>query len=228
MPEEKEVIGPPSISVIIPAHNEEEYLENTLKALKEQTHSSFEIIVIADGCTDATFDLAKNYTPSVFAVDYHNVAQARNFGAMKAKAGVFAFIDADTIVAPNYLTEIHNALLKGTDYGAAKIRPESKNILARVFALCCNVGEPLFKTVGGNCFVTREGFDLVQGFSPELSLGEDTHFGRELHRRKKQYKFLRTTYIVPSERKFRARGYARYFFTCCTTVFWAFTKQVVR
>jgi cellulose synthase/poly-beta-1,6-N-acetylglucosamine synthase-like glycosyltransferase len=42
----------PTVSVIIPAHNEEEFLPATLDALKNQTYPHFETIVVTNGCTD--------------------------------------------------------------------------------------------------------------------------------------------------------------------------------
>src|SRR5215468_4866999 len=47
------------ISVIIPAHNEEKYLGATLEALERQSYGWFEVVVVANGCTDATADVAR-------------------------------------------------------------------------------------------------------------------------------------------------------------------------
>ena len=47
------------ISVIVPAHNEENYLGATLDALRRQDHGWFEVIVVANGCTDATAKIAR-------------------------------------------------------------------------------------------------------------------------------------------------------------------------
>ena len=47
------------ISVIVPAHNEEAYLPRTLEALRHQNYGWFEVIVVANGCTDRTAELAR-------------------------------------------------------------------------------------------------------------------------------------------------------------------------
>src|SRR5947208_1525909 len=47
------------ISIIVPAYNEEACLEATLEALRRQNHPSFEIIVVANGCTDQTAEVAR-------------------------------------------------------------------------------------------------------------------------------------------------------------------------
>ena len=42
------------ISIIIPAYNEEKYLKKTIESISEQTYKDYEIIVVANGCTDNT------------------------------------------------------------------------------------------------------------------------------------------------------------------------------
>src|SRR5438067_1818152 len=48
------------ISVVVPAHNEERYLGRTLAALRRQNYPLFEIIVVANGCTDRTPAVARD------------------------------------------------------------------------------------------------------------------------------------------------------------------------
>ena len=49
----------PKISVIIPAHNEENYIKKSLHSLKSQTYQNFETIVVCNGCTDNTEELVR-------------------------------------------------------------------------------------------------------------------------------------------------------------------------
>ena len=51
----------PKISVIIPAHNEEKYIEKTLESLTKQDFADFETIVVANGCTDKTEEKVKKH-----------------------------------------------------------------------------------------------------------------------------------------------------------------------
>ena len=44
----------PAFSIIIPAHNEEKYLQKTLDSIKSQTLQDYEIIIVTNGCTDKT------------------------------------------------------------------------------------------------------------------------------------------------------------------------------
>src|SRR3954451_10587829 len=69
------------ISVIIPAHNEEGYLEQTLEALKRQNYAWFEVIVVANGCTDRTADVARDRCQRLIVLSQKCLGVARNLGA---------------------------------------------------------------------------------------------------------------------------------------------------
>ena len=56
------------ISVIIPAYNEEKYIEKTLKSIKKQNFKHYETIVVCNGCTDNTKDIAKRYADKVLVI----------------------------------------------------------------------------------------------------------------------------------------------------------------
>lgn len=49
------------ISVIVPAYNVEDYLENCLESISNQTHSNIEIIVVDDGSPDRSGEIAEEY-----------------------------------------------------------------------------------------------------------------------------------------------------------------------
>src|SRR5690349_14737530 len=69
------------ISVIIPAHNEQGYLEPTLEALQRQNYGWFEVIVVANGCTDQTANVARGRCHRLIVLSQKNLGVARNLGA---------------------------------------------------------------------------------------------------------------------------------------------------
>ena len=79
------------ISFIIPAYDEERYIGKTLAYIPDE----FEKIVVCNGCTDSTYNLAKKYA-RVLNLSEKNVSKARNLGAMVAKNNFLVFLDADT------------------------------------------------------------------------------------------------------------------------------------
>src|SRR5690242_8462496 len=73
------------VSVIIPAHNEERYLPATLEALKKQTYGWCEVIVVANGCTDRTAEVARGLCHRLIVLSQKSLGVARNLGARMAK-----------------------------------------------------------------------------------------------------------------------------------------------
>src|SRR5258708_28885154 len=83
------------ISVIIPAHNEEEFLPHTLEALQQQTYRNFEVVVVTNGCTDQTAKVAEGKCDQLFDLDQRGLGKARNLGGLRACGEILLFLDAD-------------------------------------------------------------------------------------------------------------------------------------
>lgn len=89
------------ISVIVPAYNVEKYIRRCLDSLINQTYQNLEIIVVDDGSTDRTGDMAEEYAArfpeKVFCYHQGNRGQAmaRNFGIGKATGEYIGFVDSD-------------------------------------------------------------------------------------------------------------------------------------
>src|SRR5687768_13342222 len=98
--------SPPRISIVIPAHNEEELLPATLDALKKQTYRNFETIVVTNGCTDNTADAVRGKCDQLFELEERGLGPARNLGAARARGHLLLFLDADTILEPTALQVI--------------------------------------------------------------------------------------------------------------------------
>ena len=94
------------ISIIIPAHNEEAYLGATLDALERQNYKWCELIIVANGCTDRTSELARGRCHRLIVLSQKNLGMARNLGARRAKGEILLFLDADTILEPMALRRI--------------------------------------------------------------------------------------------------------------------------
>jgi glycosyltransferase involved in cell wall biosynthesis len=91
-----------SVSLIIPAYNAEKYIGFTIESLIRQSHAELEIIVVDDGSTDRTREIACRYAETddrmtVLPQKNLGVATARNTGIEVAKGEFVGFIDADDI-----------------------------------------------------------------------------------------------------------------------------------
>jgi glycosyltransferase involved in cell wall biosynthesis len=92
----------PLVSVVIPAYNATATLDETLRSARSQTHRALEIIVVDDGSTDGTLNLAQQHAAAdvrVQVVTQKNagVAAARNNGWRRARSDLIAFLDADDL-----------------------------------------------------------------------------------------------------------------------------------
>ncbi|RUO56240.1 glycosyltransferase family 2 protein [Pseudidiomarina homiensis] len=107
------------ISVVIPAFNVEDYIVAALDSLHEQTVLPDEIIVIDDGSSDRTLELLNTYAFKVPSqiVSKQNEGQgiARNIGLDKASGDYVYFFDADDLLKPNFIKEMHD-VLRGNDF----------------------------------------------------------------------------------------------------------------
>lgn len=90
----------PKVSIIVPAYNAEKYLERCLDSVAAQTMPDFECIIVDDGSTDKTREIADYHANSdlrirTFHQDNGGVSSARNYGLSKAIGEWIIFLDAD-------------------------------------------------------------------------------------------------------------------------------------
>jgi glycosyltransferase involved in cell wall biosynthesis len=103
----------PKISIIIPAYNEEKVIKKTIESIIETQYPRKEIILVNDGSTDNTLDVAKQFKDKIIILHKENggKASALNYGLVYAKGEIIVIVDADTIIGRSALKEI----VKGFD-----------------------------------------------------------------------------------------------------------------
>lgn len=200
------------LSLIIPAHNEEKYITACLKSIKNQPFSNYEIIVVCDACTDKTALRAKKWTKKVFAIKRKNVSAARNYGAHKAKGDVLVFLDADSVIAPNLLLEINNAIKKGYIGGVTKTKPLENIWKAEILWALGNFFRHFFLAASGMLFCKA---NVFTGYDEARHLAEDTDLILKL-KKKGKMKYITNSYIKTSSRRLETEGY-------CWTIFRQFS-----
>jgi glycosyltransferase involved in cell wall biosynthesis len=92
--------------VIIPAYNEaSRHLDDSIESVLDQTYTDFELILVDDGSTDHTPDLAAGYGEAIRYKRQPNggLAAARNTGISQARGEYIAFLDADDLYLPHRL-----------------------------------------------------------------------------------------------------------------------------
>lgn len=91
------------ISVVVPARNEEERLPRCLAALRCQSLSDFELIVVDSASTDRTGEVARCFGTRVVRVEEPGVARARQAGFEVAQGEIIVSTDADAIPSSDWL-----------------------------------------------------------------------------------------------------------------------------
>lgn len=99
----------PTLTFIVPAHNEEEGLPATLESLLRQTEPAQEIIVVNDGSTDRTHEVAASYGVTVLdAPGTGSKAGAQNYALPHCTTDLVLPVDADTVLADDYAALIRD------------------------------------------------------------------------------------------------------------------------
>lgn len=99
----------PKVSVIIPLYNKGFIFKETLNSVLAQTFTDFEIVIVNDGSTDNSFEIASHFSDKrikLLQQENKGVAAARNLGISTATAEFIAFLDADDYWYPNHLEEL--------------------------------------------------------------------------------------------------------------------------
>ncbi len=193
-------------SVIIPAHNEQDYIRKTIESFRQQQFKRerrpYELIVVANGCDveDNTASIAQDLGAKVIELAEGNVSRARNKGAQEASGEILIFNDADTPVASNYVDRINLAVSQGVDYGATRAKAENLKLGTLAYVTMLNFGSWMSRESCGNMFVRHDSFEEVNGFNEELRKGEDTALSAALRVGGNKFGFLWSTYTIPSAR----------------------------
>ena len=94
----------PDISVVIPVHNGERYLAESIRSVLDQGHAALELLVIDNASTDTTADVAGAF-PSIryFHLPDKGVCKALNYGLERCRGAFLGFLDADDLWSPGRL-----------------------------------------------------------------------------------------------------------------------------
>lgn len=124
------------VSVIVPAYNVEEYIENCIISIIQQTYTNIEIIIIDDGSTDSTGKICDRLAKAdkrinVIHQKNQGLSQARNNGIKLASGEYISLIDGDDIVKKDFLRNMADAMKDNVDVvvGGYKTVADTKKIL---------------------------------------------------------------------------------------------------
>jgi glycosyltransferase involved in cell wall biosynthesis len=196
-----------SISVVIPAHNEERYLISTLQALEAQSYKCFEVIVVANGCSDHTEEVASGHCHRLLHVDERGLSRARNVGGMKARGELLIFLDADTVLERDALTIIAREFDRNHAMGTLKGRPDSRRFAYQLIYFLKNFVHKFAFHYGSSGVIIcwKDYFKSAGGFDEALHVCEIGDFMNRL-RRFGKYRYVASTAATTSMRRYEKKG----------------------
>ena len=203
------------ISIIIPAHNEEQYigkcLESILKA-SEPFKNQVEIIVVLNRCTDRTEEIAKSYNCIVLKNSDKNLSKIRNAGVELARGEIIVTIDADTQMNEHVLSKAEENLITGKYIGGGVTGKFERMSLGIVVSALLLIG-PLFFKYGaisvGIFWCYKKDYESINGFNEKMLMAEDADFAKRLKvwgkKTGKKYGTIKNG-MITSSRKFDKHG----------------------
>ena len=216
------------ISVIVCAYNEAEWLPGCLESLCRQTRPADEIIVVNNASTDATRDVAAQYSGVLFVDEPRKgLVLARRAGYLAASGDVLVYTDADCRAPDQWLARVAEAFgsaetaVAGNGtvavtgpyrfydwdlYGRLLIRIYDVLVAPATHVLAQRVLRMGAVLYGGNFAVRREALERIGGFDTSIEFhGEDTNLGRRLSKIG-HVRLVPRCHVSTSARRYRALG----------------------
>lgn len=178
-----------TISIIIPAKNESNNIDECLNSLLKIDNNGFnlEIILVDNGSTDDTVEKARLKNLTAVIEPNATIAELRNIGVRLSRGEILAFIDADVFVSNEWLV---NALYVFDETGAVCVGsspelPQINTWVERAWQYQntnrpTRCERPWLPSM--NLLVTRDAFLLAGGFNSNLRTCEDVDFGYRIGR----------------------------------------------
>lgn len=220
-------------SIVIPAYNEGGYLSRTLDYLSGLDYDAFEVIVVENGSTDNTYEIADGYREKMANLRVikspPGVSVAKNQGFAAARGSDWViFLDADTILKRDFLKNLNGYLNKNSDkdlsVGTCAIQPlESESLYDRLWFKFYDKGHRYLKTSYSLQLAKAKTARKVP-FDEELNYSEDLKFIRDMQAYGNFF-FFDTDQACTSTRRFRKDGY---FGTLFYWVVQALTPEFIR
>lgn len=207
-----------TISIIIPAFNEEKYLDACLQSIiKHDIPELLEVIVVDNNSEDNTEKIARKYHAhkvELIGEKTRGPNFARETGFKASRGDIIATIDADTIIPDTWFPALLKAFSDPTVLGVSSyydyydFSPGKRKFLLFFWKYLGLIAHAFtgYVVYGGNFAARRSALDAIGGFDGRIVFyGDDANTGKRLHAKGKVL-FLPDFVILSSARRLKAQG----------------------
>jgi GT2 family glycosyltransferase len=207
----------PKTSVVIAAYNSQATIGACVESLKTLRYPDYEIIVVDDGSTDSTAQIAEAAGVRVIHTEHRGLASARNLGIEAASGEIVAFIDSDARADSDWLYHLVEAIVRRNAAAASgpNFAPKgSDRESAYAFAPGIprevrGAGDELIQLCGCNMAITKSALKSVGGFDTSfIAAGDDVDLSWRLAEKKETLVHAPGA-VVLHERRATMRDYLR-------------------
>jgi GT2 family glycosyltransferase len=173
---------PPSASVIVCTHNDAATLGECLAGVEALRYPRYEAIVVDDGSTDSTPEVARSHDVRLITTDHQGLASARNVGLAAGGGEIVAYVDADARPDPDWLTHLARRFTTTEDVGVGGPNLPWPGATGVARAVADAPGAPTHVLVsdteaehipGCNMAFRRDTLEAVGGFDPRFHAAGD-------------------------------------------------------
>ncbi|MBM3247159.1 glycosyltransferase family 2 protein [Candidatus Pacearchaeota archaeon] len=172
------------VSVVIPSYNEEKDIGACLESLKKQSYKNIEVILVDDGSSDNTLDVAKQTAKKaklkliLLKQNHQGPGRARNLGAKKSRGEILAFVDSDMTFEKDYVKNLIEPIISdktgkviGTthDYEVAvNTSKKYSNLWGKIRVSKEHANQvKIFRAIKKDKFFQLGGFDQKYGYADD-------------------------------------------------------------
>jgi len=176
--------GDPTLSFVVPAFNEAEYIGKVVRAIKAHVPPGerYEIVVVDNGSTDATASLAAAEGARVLPSKARTIAAVRNEGVRSTRGSTLVLLDGDCLLTEEWAAEFPAVVaeVRATPLalaGSHPVPPADEHVfLWKHWFIPFFQHEDTSHIGSAHMICTRATFDRVNGFDERLVTGEDFDF----------------------------------------------------
>lgn len=184
----------PLVSIIILNYNGLDYLKDCLQSVSNVTYPALEVIVVDNNSNDPSVEFVKNQYPNFKIVQLdknYGFAKANNMGAQHALGKYFLFLNNDTLVAPNFILELVQAIERDPQIGICQsllLKPNEEVDSSGDYIDSIGVAysskervdstRNILSAKGASMLVKKEVFEKLNGFDEQFFVSfEDVDLG---------------------------------------------------